>query len=146
MSIYRLDYPLDDTDPIVMPKVNPEKSCIYIFFIEDKGCYVGKSDGRNPKSRWQKRYSKNVQDMIEGKSWHGDPKKDFRPVHYALFQAVKKKLKVALIISENLTGFALLDREKDLINSIGTLNGRRVKKAKKAVGKKIIETVKAVGV
>ena len=83
--------------------------------------------------------------MIEGKSWHGDPKKDFRPVHYALFQAVKKKLKVALIISENLTGFALLDRQKDLINSIGTLNGRRVKKAKKAVGKKIIETVKAVG-
>jgi len=123
MSKYRLEHPLDDTDLLIMPDVNPEESCIYIFFIDGQGCYVGKSDGKNPKDRWQTRYSKNVQDMQNGKPWHNDPTKDFRPVHYALHQAVKEKLTITLIIYENLTGKALKDREDELINCIGTLNG-----------------------
>jgi len=38
MSEHRLKYPLDDIDPILMPGVNPNISCIYIFFVEEKGC------------------------------------------------------------------------------------------------------------
>ena len=135
MSIYRLDYPLDDVDPLIMPSVNPEDSCIYIFFIDGKGCYVGKSDGKKPKKRWQRDYSKNVRDMLDGKPWHNDPTKDFRKIHSALHKAVKEKLRITLIIYENLTGKALTDREDELIDTIGTLNGRRTKPFKKGRGK-----------
>jgi hypothetical protein len=141
MSKYRLEHPLDDTDPIVMPGVNPERSCIYIFFIDGLGCYVGKSDGKKPTRRWQKTYSKNVQDKMDGKPWHGDPSMSFRRIHDALCKAVKERQRIVLVIYENHTGKALTDREAELIRAIGTLNGHRSKQTKRTIGPDVIKAV-----
>jgi hypothetical protein len=130
MTKYRLEYPLDDIDPLIMPGVDPEQACIYIFFIDGKGCYVGKSGGRHPSSRWKKAYSRNLQRMIEGRSYHIQGR-DFRQVHYALYEAKKKCLRTALVILENQEGDVLKAREHELIHAIGTLNGPQRKKPSK---------------
>ncbi len=152
MTKFRLKHPLDDIDPLIMPGVNPEESCIYIFFIDGKGCYVGKSDGQDPKNRWWKDYSLNVKHMIDGAPYHIRGQ-DFRPVHHALHEARKECLRATLIIYENLTGKELEAREDGLIRAIGTLNRPRRKNPSKTenqvadivdIAIEVAETVKTV--
>ena len=65
--------------------------------VEGVGIYVGKA--KVLKKRILD-YPRNVRTMIEGKSWHGDPTRDYRDIHYALRQAHDAELPVSVMILE----------------------------------------------
>ncbi len=144
LSKYRLDAPLEDVDPLIMPGVNAEKPCIFVFFIDGKGSYVGKSGGKNPINNWRKRYSANVQRMIDGKAYHGDPAKDFRLIHYALFEALRGTLRVTLIILENGTGDTLNERRKVIKEVVESLNVRHTKKEQNEYEERVFKLARAL--
>ena len=144
MSKYRLDAPLEDVDPLIMPGVNAEKPCIFIFFIDGKGTYVGKSSGKNPTYSWQKRYSARVQGIIDRKPYHGDPNKNYRPIHYALFEALKEKLRVTLIILENGKGDALIERRKVIKAVVEAPNVRHPKKEQNEYEESVFKLTRAL--
>lgn len=61
-----------------------EKPGIYEWRIEGVGAYVGKALTLRKRIR---AYPNNVRRMLKGLHWHGDPTREYRPIHKALHAA-----------------------------------------------------------
>jgi hypothetical protein len=82
---------------------------VYEWRIEGVGIYVGKA------LRLKRRlghYPNNVRRMLQGLPWHGDPAKDYRPIHHALRQAYEQKLAISVTVLEVCDRDTRSDREQ----------------------------------
>lgn len=78
--------------------------------------YVGKSE--NGARRPTKDYTRNVNDLLAGKFWHGNEAKDFREVHWVLAGAHIQKYKIVLRLICNAPIAELRSREKEYQRSL----------------------------
>ena len=121
MNDLTLNAPLDDTIVFVAHGVDPKKAYIYVFYIDGVGAYVGETE--NPKRPFTQ-YSRNVKKLLANKTYRKSKPDGFRRVHRALAKAIDKKQKISLVLLENWEEkIDRLQREKELRNAIGTLNG-----------------------
>src|SRR5687768_127846 len=82
---------------------------IYEWRIKGVGLYVGKAKklkGRLPA------YPRNVTHIISGRSWHGQPGKEVRPIHDALRLAYQQGVPVTVAVLENCEVAELNQRER----------------------------------
>jgi hypothetical protein len=86
---------------------------VYEWLIEDTGLYIGKAKILKERVR---DYPNNVRRMLEGLPWHGNPNKDYRPIHYALRQAYDEELFVSVSILETCDLSIRAERERYWIN------------------------------
>jgi hypothetical protein len=75
----------------------PDASGIYEWRITGIGIYVGKAMRLWSRIR---DYPNNVRRMIDGQAWHGNPARDYRPIHYALRRAHDEGLPASVTILE----------------------------------------------
>lgn len=71
---------------------------VYEWRIEGVGLYVGKAKLLRNRIR---AYPRNVRQMMDGHPWHGNPEKEYRPIHEALREAYEKGRLVTLTVLEN---------------------------------------------
>jgi len=119
-----LNAPLQNVVVFLSNGVNPEQPGLYVFVIEGVGNYVGKYTHA---SRYKKEYARNVEKLLTNKDYRPKDPKGFRHIHHVLAKAVKMDdQKISLILIENCHDKVLQNmRERELINAIGSLNGRR---------------------
>lgn len=85
---------------------------IYEWRVETIGVYVGKA--KRLKSRIRA-YPNNVRRMTLGQPWHGNPERDYRPIHYALLRAYSENLPVSAVVLENCEAELRASRERHWI-------------------------------
>ena len=85
---------------------------IYEWRILGVGVYVGKAKKLRQRI---KNYPNNVRRMIEGLHWHGNPKKDYRPIHYALRDAFEEGIPVSVTVLEICEPDSRAERERHWI-------------------------------
>ena len=71
---------------------------IYEWRIPDVGLYVVQAS--KLRSRLAD-YENNILRMLEGMPYHGDPKRDYRPIHYELLRAHNQGVSVIAAVLEN---------------------------------------------
>jgi hypothetical protein len=71
---------------------------IYEWRIEGTGVYIGKAKVLRNRIN---AYPRNVLAMLNGRPWHGDPTRSYRPIHHALHQAHESKGAVKVTVLEN---------------------------------------------
>ena len=117
----KLNEPLQDTIIYVAKGVDPHKPGIYVFVIEEGGIYVGKYKSSY---RYQCTYPKRVKRLLAGEPYKESNPNGFRHIHRALVKAVEAEKKISLMLIENWNDEETRhNRETELINAIGTLNG-----------------------
>lgn len=79
-------------DPSIMHEAG-----IYQWLIEGVGVYVGKAKVLRHRVR---AYPNNVRKMIEGRPWHGNPKRDYREIHKALRKAYDNGTRITVTVLE----------------------------------------------
>lgn len=89
-----------------------EQPGIYEWRIEGVGVYVGKA--LRLKSRLRA-YPNNVRRMLQGLHWHGDPTRDYRPIHHALRAAHDTEAVVGVRVLELCSPEARNEREQHWI-------------------------------
>ena len=101
------------------------------------GVYIGKATKIGDRMR---AYPKNVQRNLEGKPYHGNSSKDYRPVHYKLTEALQSGMHVVFEVVEECPCENLNERENYWINhwregeargNVEVLNGTRRAKSPK---------------
>jgi hypothetical protein len=123
MSDIKLKPPLNNVSVFVMPGVVPEKAGIYVFVVDRLGVYVGEY-GRD--TRYLRDYSRNIRAMNSGQPYRTGTEKSYRRIHVALKSALDNGYPISLILLENVAPKPKrLERERELIRAIGTLNGRQ---------------------
>ena len=92
-----------------------DTSCagVYEWRIEHTGLYIGKAKVLRKRVR---NYPNNVRRMLEGLPWHGNPSRDYRPIHYALRKAYDDGLVVSVSILETCDPSIRAERERYWIN------------------------------
>ena len=70
---------------------------VYQWSIEGVGVYVGKAKVLRDRLR---AYPRNVLAMIEGRSWHGNPAREYRAIHKALREAHDAETLVTVTVLE----------------------------------------------
>jgi len=86
---------------------------IYQWEIEGVGIYVGKALKLRSRIR---AYPNNVRRMVAGLHWHGDPSKEFRPIHKHLREAHDNGTKVIVKVLENCHRDTRAEREQHWIS------------------------------
>ena len=86
------------------------KSCgVYEWRIGEVSVYLGRArklrDGIS-------RYPWNVGRMLRGLPWHGNPDRDYRPIHHALRRAYEDERPVSVSVLENCHSMLCRDRAK----------------------------------
>ncbi len=113
-------------------KFDLEKPGIYEWRIEGVGVYVGKA--AKLRSRISD-YPNNVRRMLQGLDWHGDPSKDYRPIHHALRHAHDEGITVTVVVLANCElgerqelerQWIAVRREEHFSGGPEVLNGRKV--------------------
>lgn len=98
---------------------NPELPGIYIWQIEDIGCYVGKYTS---KRRPLMHYARNVSRLLNNQPYRKNNPNGWRYVHVKLAEALQEGKRIRLIFFENVPIESLSSREKELIIERGDLN------------------------
>jgi len=70
---------------------------IYEWRIDGAGVYIGKAKCLRKRIR---AYPNNVRRMMNGRPWHGNHAKDYRPIHHALRQAYVSNAVVSVAVLE----------------------------------------------
>lgn len=97
-----------------------DKPGLYEWKILGVGSYIGQYSHI---SRPLKHYSRNVRNLLAGKSYRKGNPKGFRRIHHELADAVVAGTTIKLIILENPPRRKINQRERELIAKRGTLNG-----------------------
>lgn len=84
MSVARITLRPDWYVPEIEATIDLDQPGIYEWRIEDVGVYVGKALRLRSRLR---AYPNNVRRLLQGLHWHGDPTRDYRPIHHALRDA-----------------------------------------------------------
>jgi hypothetical protein len=92
---------------------NVDCAGIYEWRIEGIGVYIGKAKVLKNRVR---DYPNNVRRMLQGLHWHGNPSKDYRPIHYALRRAYEDGTVVSVSILETCDPCVRSERERHWIN------------------------------
>lgn len=93
---------------------------IYEWHIDGVGVYIGKFSAA---SRPTGAYTRNVENLLNGRPYRPSNPNGFRRIHHELADAFRLGLAVRLTILENPSD--LNRRERELIAERGTLNGPR---------------------
>lgn len=118
----RILLPQDWCEYKISQNVDVDRPGLYEWTIEGCGSYMGKY-GRI--TRPTREYQRNVQNLLNGKKYRlGKPTK-FRRIHRELGAAFLSGRTITLTILENAEGLELLQREQELIDERGTLNGHK---------------------
>jgi hypothetical protein len=107
----------DNIERHIKPGVDPKKPGIYLWEIEDVGCYIGKYTREN---RPLGEYNNNLRKMCAGAPYRKGKPTAFRRIHHALHDSLHQGRKIRLTILENVTDAALRnEREQYWIEKLG---------------------------
>jgi hypothetical protein len=110
---------------VVAEGVDTKQPGLYEWHIEGVGSYIGKYKSID---RPKKQYSRNVQNLLDGKPYRKSYAA-FRRIHHELAEAHKSEKKITLTILENCSPEEINARELLLIKERGRLNGSRLVQA-----------------
>jgi hypothetical protein len=100
---------------------NPDLPGLYEFKIDGVGSYIGKYTNFSQRC---KLYSRNVDNLLNKRTYRKGKPNQFRRIHRELADAVRAGKRINLIVLENQDrGPKLNRREWELIRERGTLNG-----------------------
>jgi hypothetical protein len=84
-------------------------SGVYEWRITGAGLYVGKAKVLRTRIL---AYPNNIRRMLEGQPWHGDPSKDYRPIHHELRKAYDDGRSVSVVVLETCDPSRRAERER----------------------------------
>jgi hypothetical protein len=100
--------------------VDTKKPGIYQWRIEGAGSYIGKY-GRI--RRPTKEYRRNLIGLLNSRAYRKANPDGYRRIHRELASAHRDGRRIELIILENVCAAKINERERELIKSLGNLNG-----------------------
>jgi hypothetical protein len=118
---HSISLPKDWHEYVVVNGVDEARPGIYEWSIAGRGTYIGKYTHI---SRPANEYGKNVYNLLNGKPYRRSKPDAFRRIHRELAQAHCEGRRIRLTILENVDPSRINERERELIATRGSLNGR----------------------